>query len=195
VKRILLVLSVLVLLQFPLIAQERDFPRHEVYAGYQDFFEIFGADLHGAKVEYAYNLTPIIGIIGEFGFGLESEHKSLFGGTVNDDTKEYIFLAGPRFSYRINRFRIFAHGLAGGTVMSGDASEDEFSEGSLGGVALDLGLGAEISVTKLIAIRPLQFDWIGSRFNVPQPFFGEHEIDWKRQLRYTGGIVFRFAGK
>jgi hypothetical protein len=197
-KRTLFMMPVLLLLAFPLIAEEQEIPQNEIYGGYQVLGDIFFSNLMGAKAEIIHNFTPYIGIVGEFGFGLENETRGLLGSFHNTDSKEFIFLAGPRLSYNIHRFRLFAHGLAGGTVQTGNPQFVEFSKGNLSGVAMAGGLGIEISVNKRIAIRPVELDLLSSRYNRPAYQGGnivEDSIRWAHQLRYSGGITFKLTSK
>jgi hypothetical protein len=103
-------------------------------------------------------------------------------------------MAGPRLSYRTDKFRAFVHVLGGGIRFSGGVKALGFSVAgtSTTGYALDVGGGIEFSAGKYISIRPARVDYLGSHLNFD--VLGIGVSGWEKQLRYSGGIVFKFGG-
>lgn len=89
-------------------------------------------------------------------------------------------LFGPRFTMTGGRMTAFAHPLVGFSKLSGRVPQTDFMMG--------LGGGLDIALTKRIAIRSFQADYLPERI-------GALEHDWRYNLRLQSGIVFRFGWK
>jgi hypothetical protein len=158
------------------IAQE--VPRIEVFGGYSHLI----ADVNGTSK----NLNGVAVSVGEnvnrwFGGTLDfTSHWGTEGGyKVNAQTLMY----GPVFSYRKQpRVTPFGHILLGFIHGSGGylgTSESSFHFGAM------LGGGVDFALTDKIAIRPIQADYLMSRF------LGTRQDN----IRLSAGIVLRFGGK
>jgi hypothetical protein len=86
----------------------------------------------------------------------------------------YQFLFGPRFSFRTGRVTQFAQTLVGGFRSSGGAPDTSF--------AMGFGGGMDIELSKRIAIRAFQADYIPVR-----------EFGWRHHVRLETGIVLNFG--
>jgi hypothetical protein len=180
-KRALFILGAVLISVLPAIAQ--DVPKLEVYGGYLLIHEE-GVTTNGFLGSVEGIINKNIGIVGEFGYGAQTQKPS--GNSIK--LKEYNFMAGPRFSYRAEKFRIFTHALFGGNRMSASQtmSIPGWESGASTDFAMAFGGGVDISASKLISIRLAQVDLLTTRWNIAQ------ESGWSNQLRYSGGIVFKF---
>jgi opacity protein-like surface antigen len=128
------------------------------------------------------------------------------GDTVGIDTKASVkvedlsVLVGPRFAYRNNeKVTPFVHFLVGvdysritpSFIFNGVDATDQFSyETGVGkvsavGVGAIMGGGIDVNITDVIAIRPIQFDFVMAR-----------RSDYSSQsVRASFGVVFRFGMK
>jgi opacity protein-like surface antigen len=178
----MLILGAILILALPVLAQDQDYPKAEVYGGYLLIHEE-GTTTNGFLASVEGNINRSVGIVGEFGFGAQT-NKEDFGVSIK--LREYNFLGGPRVSYRADKFRIFAHALFGGIKVTGDAEDVHVSTTDF---AMAFGGGVDINAGKHVAIRLAQVDLLVGRWH-----FGEiDQSGWSNQLRYSGGIVFKFG--
>ncbi|OFV98631.1 MAG: hypothetical protein A3F68_09275 [Acidobacteria bacterium RIFCSPLOWO2_12_FULL_54_10] len=170
-------------------AAAQDFPPIEVFGGFSALSvggpedSIGNADrenVYGWQFSGAFNLTPVLGIVADFGGHYES-----FNDVPGIDIKvnSYEFLFGPRLNARGEKAAAFAHALIGGTRGSLSTSQGTIEGTSDNGFLLGLGGGIDWNVTESFGIRVLQFDWLPSR----------NEGEWSsKDVRYGFGVVYRF---
>ena len=161
---------------------QSDLYRFEVFGGYsylpagpEDFPRLTGS--HGFQTSIAANLNTWFGVVGDFGFQFGSsdiQQPPFFQGTVK--TRVYEYMVGPRFTVRTPRANVFAHALFGGA--SGRTDFGSFSDAEL---AIGGGAGVDININKRVAIRAIQFDYLGSFADMLE-----------NNVRAATGIVFRF---
>ena len=173
----------------------------------EDIADILGFDtglnLRGFLVSGEGNMKHWLSIVGEFGYDTwgYSRYVSGFGASASAsaDIKTFTVMFGPRFSYRTERFRIFAHYLAGFVRSDIDASYSyEYSEYSdsdsfdISETAFGqaIGGGIDIAVKDFLSIRPGQVDLVSTHFDL-----GENISSWQNFFRYSGGVVFKFGSK
>ena len=100
----------------------------------------------------------------------------------------FTYLVGPRLTYRgSGGFEPFAEALFGG--MNASASISGSVSGSSNAFAMAIGGGADYKVTKSVAIRLVQFDYLYTKFNLGPA--SQHQ----NNVRIQAGIVFRFGGR
>ena len=180
-------------------------PRVEWFLGYS-FWRAMPTDpanrmgyLHGGSTSLAFNLNRYVGLVADFG-GYDANKLTLFSPngnqTVDADGTAYTYVFGPRFSYRkLGRFTPFAQALFGATH-AGPVTISGCSQGTcapLGGenaFAAMLGAGFDIQVSRHIALRPFEGDFLLTHFK--NVFDGQP--DWQDNVRLSAGIVFRFGG-
>ena len=180
-------------------------PRVEWFLGYS-FWRALPTDpanrmgyLHGGSTSLAFNLNRYVGLVADFG-GYDATKLTLFSPngkqTVDADGAAYTYVFGPRFSYRkLGRFTPFAQALFGATH-AGPVTISGCSRGTcvpLGGenaLAAMLGAGFDIQVSRHIALRPFEGDFLLTHFK--NVFNGQP--DWQDNVRLSAGIVFRFGG-
>lgn len=190
-----------------LSAKAQDFPKAEVFGGYSFFRAGGGDNLNGWNASVAGNVNSWFGLVADFSghYDSASSRSQLdFPGlpgfpplpgsaiTIQRKTSVHTFLAGPRFSYRKNeRITPFAHLLLG---VSRRHSESETDFGGLGrtffssndtGFAGALGGGLDVTLSKNIALRVVQADYMLTRS------FGFNRSNGRVSI----GLVFRFGNK
>lgn len=171
-------------------------PSAEIFGGYSylNFQVKLGFDptpvdrqsAHGVGINAAVNLSNHLGIVGDFSYNAKGVRvPSIFGPNTGNVQHTY-FLFGPRFSVRRDRATGFLQTLVGGAHI-----RSEF-----GGIhrttdlALAIGGGVDLKISKRLAIRALQVDYLPSRRRLAF----SNEKDWLQNLRAQFGIVFRFGG-
>jgi opacity protein-like surface antigen len=209
-KRLLLAAALTVLASASARAQEN--PRGEVFGGFSYLHAGLGPNLYGWDASAAGNLNKWFGIVGEF----SGQHQPS-GGTVAFPTPMvpalvvassadlHTLLFGPRFSYRKDkRFTPFAHILPGlawsytrGTaypniLLLPPAPAGPFSDSGTA-FAMAIGGGLDMKLTKTLAFRVLQADYLLTRFG------GSLEVSFtsrkatQNNTRLTTGLEYRFG--
>ena len=163
--------------------------------------------LNGFRAAMEYNIRRWIGIVGEVSHGRTSPILSNYEefapyprSSAEYQRKQTSFLIGTRFSYRGERIRVFGHVLLGGNSQDFgytfiETYEDGFRnvyERSLRNTAFAtaLGGGLDISLGKLISIRPVQLDLLSTYGSYTDVHHGDHI---QHQLRYSGGVIFKLS--
>ncbi len=187
-------------------ATDYDTPTFELFLGYS----YIGATprtgrnrvvgLHGGSESLAFNLNSFFGIVADVG-GYESDHLTLGGVppiNVHADGGAFGYMFGPRVSFRSGRITPFAQYLLGGLYAtrvklpgcSGDAvctalpSENAF--------AMTAGGGVDVTLTRHIALRVFQVEYMYTRFRDPTSSTGQTAR--QNDVRLSTGIVFRMGG-
>ena len=162
----------------PVRAQD-DAPRVEILGAYSHNI----GDAQGWNFSVAGNVNKWFGVIADFS-GLTTK-------TAEQDFEERIraktYFFGPQFSYRGNR-RVtpFARVLLGASNLNAKETTPgqsaEFSDTSFSYL---VGAGLDIRVSRVIAIRAVQADYIHTKF------FGEGQHNG----RLSFGVVVRLGGQ
>jgi hypothetical protein len=168
---------------------QADFNNNEVFGGFsylpagpEDFPREAS---YGFQAGIARNFTRWFGLVLDFGAQYGSSSGVVRSGTVVQQppgsgtvsTSVYEYLAGPRFTLRTPKANVFAHFLVGGA--SGRTSLGiPFSDTEL---AIGAGAGVDVHLTSRIAIRAVQFDYLGSFTDMLED-----------NVRVGAGIVFKF---
>lgn len=134
-------------------------PEVEVFAGYS-YLRIYGEDSNGGNVAVTANVNRWFGVTGDV-----SSHVAV------DDRGEDVTLVvgGPRFTYRRGPVTPYAHFMFGG-AFGGDDTEG----------AIVFGGGVDAKVSKHVAIRIAQVDYVATTFR-------------SNNVRISAGVVFRFG--
>ena len=175
-RKLILFAAAILAAAIPVNAQE-SYPTNEIFAGYSFLRSDTALDkesLHGWGLSFSVNPSPRWGVVAEFGGHYGSAR---FLGDEFDISRT-TFMFGPRVSARGKAASAFAHALLGGakTTIEGASPGTKF--------AMALGGGADIKVSKRVAFRALQADYVPIRAG------GE----WLHNFRLQTGIVFRFGG-
>ncbi len=159
-------------------------------------FNVFGGG--GA---FVYNVTPWIGIKADFdgytqGSGLKNQLQTLgYAGAVNGNVFTYMF--GPQIKKHSGKFQPFGEALFGaahtnmyatianaeGHVASGSSNNNAF--------AMEFGGGLDIPVSQHVQIRPVEVDYLMTRFGVNGTTYTANQNNFK----YSAGLNFTFGGK
>lgn len=162
-RKTLLVSGIILLL--PLITAGQEYPKAEVFGGYSYLRGDFDANFHGWNASVAGNPTRWFGVVADF------------SGHYFDEFKVHSFLFGPRFTYRGNdRVNPYVHTLFGAVRASNGSSETAFG--------WTVGAGLDIKVSKNVAVRVIEVNYLLTRFDDLNQHNG----------RLATGLVWRFGG-
>jgi hypothetical protein len=173
-KKFLGVIVVVSLFSLPLMAQ--DYPKAEIFGGYQYLHLGNGADINanGWNASVTGNITKNFGVTGDF----SGSYKTISGVSA----RIYSYSGGPVVNLNSGgKLNPFVHALFGGAHFSADLSG--VGSGSTNGFTMMMGGGVDAKVAPAIAVRLAQVDWVYYRFN------GTSE---SHNVRVSTGIVFRF---
>jgi len=152
-----------------------------------------------------FNLNKYFGIKAEL-MGYGSTNYTIPAGTVipnsngevtaNPITTQanmFTYLFGPQVTYRTPKVNVFGELLFGGSNSNGYANIASAFNGVGGNVAtgtqhpftMGLGGGLDVKVSKNIAIRPIELDYILTRYTNPETLTNN-----QNSFRYTAGVVF-----
>jgi len=129
-----------------------------------------GANIGGGVAELAVNINRWFGLAGDLDFS--------HNGTQN----QFTFMGGPELSLRFKKSRVFAHALVGGAYEVQKLKGFQLTALADSSFAYALGGGVDIGVSKHVAIRLPQVDYIYT-----EAFHGSEQ-----NLRAAAGIVLRF---
>ena len=148
-----------------------EYPAAEIFGGFS-IQNVGNGDgeresLLGWQVSINGNAYRYFGLVADFG----GQYKSIRGDTL----QAYQFLFGPQFAVRRERVTAFAHALFG---LEHARSRGESANGFL----LGFGGGLDLNVSRRIAIRFPQLDYLPSR----------SQGEWyTKDFRVGVGIVFK----
>jgi hypothetical protein len=187
-----------------LAAWSQDFPRAEVAADYSyaRFYPVSGGtqslSLNGGGGALVVNLTHDIGIKMDLqGYGSNTiTWTSPIYGTFKAQGNLFTYMFGPQIKFRTPKFQPFAQVLLGGAhsnvygnltracqnicVTSGSPAGDAF--------AMALGGGIDIPVHKNLQFRPVEIDYLMTRFT------NQFNNSSQSNFRYSAGFNFTFGG-
>lgn len=159
---------------FSLAAMAADYPKAEIFGGYQ--YTHLEGSYNGNGFNFALNgnFNDYFGITGDFG----AAYKSQNGVSLNN----YTYTFGPVLSLRANKaYTPFVHALIGGDHAT--ASVSGVGSGSGNGFALLAGGGVDFNINRGIAFRAAQADWMLVHGNGSTS---------SKNLRISTGIVLKF---
>ncbi len=175
------------------VASAQEYPKAEIAMGYSlvrysttGVLEKFTAN--GGSANLAYNFTKHVGFVADFG---GYNNNNIRGFSVDNTMFTYLF--GPRFNTHGERINVFGQTLFGGAHISGSAGSLFFPgtvtepfEESNNSMAFLIGGGFDVNVSKHVAIRPAEFDYLLIRFNPG------NQSETQNNIRYSAQIVFKF---
>ena len=166
------------LLGCAMAAAAQDAPKAELFGGYSYMHSSLsgaGFNFNGGSGSIAVNPTDWFGIVGDFG----AYHSGSFG--IGTTTMSY--LVGPRFSYRKNEtFTPYVHALFGGAHVTAGFGGVSGSDSAF---AMAVGGGLDAKVSKHVAIRVAQVDYVLTKFN-------DGGDNRQNSVRVSTGIVYRW---
>jgi opacity protein-like surface antigen len=190
-KKVLLLLAVAIAVTVTANAQE--FPRFELYGTYSlmvaDIDPLDDETIHGYGIGFQGNLSKYFGVVGEFTSNHGRSQQDPVPGTVflGADTRVNTLLFGPRVSYRTRPVTLFGHYLVGPAFSKVD--QDPGASFSNTEVAMTVGGGVDVNLSRRFAIRAGQFDYVSIHSDLPLNAGGS---SWFRNFRYQAGVVVKF---
>jgi len=175
----------------------QEYPKSEIYGTYSGLLAdidvshatITGHGLDGYGLGFQYNLAKYFGLVAEFTSNSSSGPIRDQQGTIvlMLDTRVNVLLFGPRLAYRTKRVTAFAHYLIG--TANRKLGYDNVPSVTNTELAMGVGGGLDVNITKHFAIRAAQFDYVPIHSDLPLNSGGGR---WFRNFRYQGGVVFKF---
>jgi len=162
-------------------AVAQDFPKAEIFGGYQ-FIRLnpgggsTGANCQGGAGSVAGNLNHWFGVVGDFGAcKITGQPSGTSAHLVN-------YLFGPKLTYRSHgRVAPFAQVLFGGEHIGLSASGLGSSSDS--SLAMTFGGGADYELTNHVSLRVIQAEYLYTKFG------GTHQ----NNARISAGVVYRWG--
>jgi opacity protein-like surface antigen len=186
----------------PSTAFEGDGPRVTVFGGFP-YLRNNSNGFGGWQGEGTFNFTRYLGVTGDVSGDYRSPGSfSISGVTASANQHLYTFMAGPSVTANVGRNAFFAHALFGeahsslgagvsipiiGGISSGLTSANAF--------AMAFGGGVDIGVSRHLAIRAIQVDYLRTQFSAADALatgFSTSLNNYQNSFRYSAGIVFRF---
>ena len=180
----------------PLVAQ--DYSKVEVFGGYQ--YTHFGsstsplATANGFDGNFTYFFNKSVGVEGDFTGAYQKTSVSVTesNGSViaaNVPLHWYSYAGGPVFYFPIGKkIRPFAHALFGGARETTSVSAEGVSASvSLNGFTTLIGGGVDVKLSKRIALRLVQADWVLYRFSAFGVTATSHDT-----VKIATGVAFCF---
>lgn len=159
---------------FSLSAMAADYPKAEVFGGYQYTRLEGGVNANGFNFAVNGNFNEWFGITADIGAAYKSESGVNFSN--------YTYTFGPVLSLRANKaFTPFVHALIGGDHASVGASGSGSVTGN--GLALMAGGGVDLNFSEHLAFRAAQADWM---------LVHSSGSTSSKNARISTGIVFKF---
>ena len=173
----------------------------EAFGGYSYFRfnpgdDANGANFNGGSGSLAFNATPWLGVVADFG----GYH---WGGSADEgitSANAVTYMFGPKVSYHAGPIVPFAqvlfggiHGTINGPVCEDDArvhregcdeENESFSENAF---AMALGGGVDWNATEHLGVRLIQVEYVMTRFNTD--FAASNS---QNNVRISAGVTFRF---
>lgn len=227
-KRLFAAFTCLFLVVVASVAQE--VPKAEVYLGY-GFVRFYPSGpvnaftANGGFGSLQYNFNRYFSVVGELG-GVTNNAWTVFNGVVEPNQTAFTYMFGPRVYFnKAGVVSPFIEYLVGGFHNSRTIDIDnallpnplpplrgvrvtEFRNFTRFGstqnaAAMAVGGGVDLKLSRLIAVRPVQLDYLPTNFSpfnitglgtLPGVPLNFNRSRWQQNLRYSAGITFRFGG-
>ncbi len=186
----------------PRAAFDDNGPRATVFGGYS-YLRNNSNGFNGWEGQGTFNFTRYLGVTAEVSGDYRTPVSfSVLGVSASAHQRLYTYLFGPTVTANFGRSAVFAHALFGeahsslgagvnipiiGGISTGLTSANAF--------AMAFGGGVDIGVTRHLAIRAAQVDYLRTQFSATDALTtGLSSSLGNRQnsFRYSAGIVFRF---
>lgn len=206
-KKSLVLIAVALMCTMAAVAQ--DVPKFEVPLGFSfvnvhpGLSPITSFNIFGGGGGFVYNVTPWIGIKADFqgytqGSGLKQ--KLIDNGyTVNGNVQGNVFtyMFGPQIKKHSGKFQPFgqalfgaAHSNAYGNIYDSIHGLTSASSNN-NAFAMEFGGGLDYAITPHFQIRPVEVDYLYTRFGVN----GTNYTGNQNNFKYFAGVNFTFGGK
>jgi outer membrane protein OmpA-like peptidoglycan-associated protein/opacity protein-like surface antigen len=185
-----------------------DTPKIELFLGYSNLLATPMSlsnridDLQGGDTNIAFNFNRYLGLVGDFaGYHANTLTFNQVGGPSRDvgaGGTAFSYMGGPRLSYRRPHFTFFAQALFGDanarkvTINGCTGSPSCAPLPSENSFAMALGGGLDLNLTRHLAFRIIQAEYLMTRFMDPSSAAGT--TGTRNNVRLSSGIVFRSGG-
>jgi len=221
-KRYLVICACLLLCVVSVAAQ--DVPKAEVYAGYTYLRFNANGPVHafsanGGQGSFQFNVNKHFGLVAEMGGAHNGKLSIGNSGILQPDQTAYTYLFGPRVFFNkggvVSPFLEYLVGgfhnsrsfsvpntllptplpPATGVAITPGPDSTKFAS-SQNAVAMAIGGGIDIRLSRLIGFRPIQLDYVPTHFSAinVQGLGIVNPTNWQHNLRYSTGIIFRMGG-
>ncbi len=198
--RKLVLIWTIVLLPCMLMAQ--DAPKAEIFGGYT-YLRNSGNSFNGWEGQATANFSRHFGVTADVSGHYRTAISTSVGGiSASADQRLYNFLFGPTVTARFGKNAIFGHALFGAAHSSLGAGITipiigQISTGvnTATAFAMGLGGGVDIGLSHRFAIRPIQVDYLYTRFSTIDALstgLANTNTGHQNSFRYSAGIVIRF---
>ena len=157
-------------------------------------------DLNGGGGSFGLNYGQYLTLKGEFqGYATTTltyhlaPNGNSAGGSFSTQGNMFTYLFGPQFNFVMNRKRLFGEALFGGAYTN--AYANLFKAANVTGLSADnngfamaFGGGLDVGIAKHVALRPVQFDYLMTRYE-----WKSLGINNQSNFRFQAGMVFAFG--
>jgi hypothetical protein len=173
---------------FHVSAAAQELSKVDLFAG-ASFAHITGPSepslkVYSGVVSGAYNVNNFISWTGEF---------SLSKGVTSSGGREETIMFGPKVAltlHKTGRFLPFAQWIFGAAHTGAEFNGTPFASTDF---AQSAGVGLDVVVTRHLAIRPIEADYLFMKQPIYDPATGTNDASFtEKSFRYSGGVVFRF---
>jgi opacity protein-like surface antigen len=189
------------------ISVGQEYPKMEIPLGFSfvnvhpDLTPITSFNVFGGGGGFVYNFTPILGVKADFdgytqGSGLKSRLTNAgfpVSGNLNGNVFTYMF--GPQFKKHSGKLQPFGEALFGAAhsnayvniydtihgITSGSSNNNAF--------AMEFGGGLDFALTKHIQARPVEVDYLYTRFGIN----GTSYTGAQNNFKYFAGVDLTFG--
>jgi|SRR5262252_4396426 len=191
-----------------LISVAQEYPKIEVPVGFSfvnvhpDLTPITSFNIFGGGGGFVYNVTPIVGIKADFmgytqGSGVRQRliNNGFTVGQLSGNVFTYMF--GPQFKKHSGKLQPFGEALFGAAHSNAYAQIYNIIHGGVSGssnnnaFAMEFGGGLDFAVTKTIQLRPVEVDYLYTKFGVN----GTRYAGTQNNFKYFAGVNFTFGGQ
>jgi peptidoglycan-associated lipoprotein len=176
--------------------------RVTVFGGYS-YLRNANNGFGGFDGQGTFNFNRYLGVTADIsGSSLTPLSGSVFGFSGSAQQRIYNYLFGPTVTARAGRSAFFAHALFGEAHSSLGAGVNipvigGLSTGltSANAFAMAFGGGVDLGLTRHLAIRVAQVDFLRTQFNATDALLAGLSSNLgnrQNSMRYSAGIVFRF---
>lgn len=204
-----LMFGLVVAILFTAAAVAQDVPKFEVPIGFSfvnvhpDLSPVTSFNIFGGGGGFVYNVTPWIGIKADFqgytqGSGVKNQlTKAGIPVVGNVQANVFTYLFGPQIKKHSGKWQPFGQALFGAAHSNAYANVYDSIHGltssnnNNNAFAMEFGGGVDYALTPHIQIRPVEVDYLYTRFGVNGTSYTGNQNNFK----YFAGVNFTFGGK
>ncbi len=182
-KKLTLLCGLVLVCSFSAMAQSDD-SKVDIFGGYSYVrfqFPNQGLNANGGDGQITYNVSPVLGITGDFGAYHVSPTALGASGTV------FTYMAGPKLTLRRDKFAPYVQAVFGGAWVG--AGIEGVGSSSFNAFAMALGGGVDYRFSQRLSFRLFQADYLLTRFSAAE--IGGSNND-QSNVRISTGVVFHF---